>query len=280
MPSSIVVIPTYNERDKLPRLVSRVLAAGPEVSVLVVDDNSPDGTGAVADGLAAASSRVHVLHRSGKLGLGTAYITGFRWALDQGADYVFSMDGDLSHHPRYLPRFWRALARYDVVIGSRYVRGISVIHWPLHRLALSYGANLYLRTAAGVRARDCTSGYIGYRRRVLEAIRFENIRSEGYAFLVEMKYRAQQRFALGEVPIVFVERRRGSSKLSRRVMLEAFCLPWRLAVARLLRRDPWGRSNPGAEREPSTPRDQTPDPFSLAVTGSVDRTARHRPPNS
>jgi len=238
MPISTVVIPTYNERDNLPRLVSRVLAFGPQVNVLVVDDNSPDGTGELADSLAAASSQVHVLHRRGKLGLGTAYIEGFRWALDHGADYIFSMDGDRSHDPKYLPRFWRGLDRWDVVIGSRYVRGISVIHWPLHRLALSYCANFYLRNATGLRVRDCTSGYVGYRRSVLEAIRFENVSSEGYAFLVEMKYRAHQRFRLGEVPIVFVERRRGVSKLSRRVMVEAFGLPWRLAAARVLRREP------------------------------------------
>jgi dolichol-phosphate mannosyltransferase len=238
MPISTVVIPTYNERDNLPRLVSRVLAFGPQVNVLVVDDNSPDGTGQLADSLAATSSQVHVLHRPGKLGLGTAYIEGFRWALEHGADYIFSMDGDRSHDPKYLPRFWRGLDRWDVVIGSRYVRGISVIHWPLHRLALSYCANLYLRNATGLRVRDCTSGYVGYRRSVLETIRLEKVRSEGYAFLVEMKFRAHQKFRLGEVPIVFVERRRGISKLSRRVMVEAFCLPWRLAPARLLRREP------------------------------------------
>jgi dolichol-phosphate mannosyltransferase len=238
MPISTVVIPTYNERDNLPRLVSRVLAFGPHVNVLVVDDNSPDRTGELADSLAAASSQVHVLHRPGKLGLGTAYIEGFRWALEHGADYIFSMDGDRSHDPRYLPRFWRGLNRWDVVIGSRYVRGISVIHWPLHRLALSYCANLYLRNATGLRVRDCTSGYVGYRRSVLEAIGLEKVRSEGYAFLVEMKYRADRKFRLGEVTIVFVERRRGISKLSRRVMLEALCLPLRLAPARLLRRAP------------------------------------------
>ena len=236
MPISTVVIPTYNERDNLSRLVSRVLAFGPHVNVLIVDDKSPDGTGELADSLAAASSQVHVLHRPGKLGLGTAYIEGFRWALEHGADYIFSMDGDRSHDPRYLPRFWRGLNRWDVVIGSRYVRGISVIHWPLHRLALSYCANLYLRSATGLRVRDCTSGYVGYRRSVLEAIGLEHVRSEGYAFLVEMKFRAGRKFRLGEVPIVFVERRRGISKLSRRVMVEALWLPLRLAPARLLRR--------------------------------------------
>lgn len=237
MPISTIVIPTYNERDNLPTLVSQLLRFGREVNVLIVDDHSPDGTGEVADELAAEYDAVRVMHRPGKLGLGTAYIQGFRWALDHGADYVFSMDGDLSHDPQYLPQFWQGLQTLDVVIGSRYLHGISVVNWPLNRLILSHFANLYVRRTTGLQIKDCTSGYIGYRRAVLEQIHFERIRSEGYAFLIEMKYRAAQCFRVGEVPIIFVDRRNGVSKLSRRVMLEAFWLPWRLAAARLLQRD-------------------------------------------
>ncbi len=233
---STIVIPTYNERYNLQELVSDILAWGTQVNVLIVDDHSPDGTGQLADELAAESTQVHVLHREGKLGLGTAYIEGFRWALQHGADYVFSMDGDLSHDPKYLPQFWQGLNTLDVVVGSRYMHGISVVNWPLQRLMLSQFANIYIHKTTGLRVKDCTSGYVGYRRRVLETIHFENIRSEGYGFLIEMKYRSQQHgFKIGEVPIIFVDRRMGASKLSRSVMIEAFWLPWRLALARVFR---------------------------------------------
>ncbi len=239
MPTSTIITPTYNERENLPTLVSQILSQGPSLHLLIVDDNSPDGTGALADEFAAGSPQVHVLHRSSKLGLGTAYIEGFRWALQNGTDYIFSMDGDLSHDPKYLPDFLRELHTHDVVIGSRYLNGISVVNWPLSRLILSYFANQYVRRTTGLRVRDCTSGYVGYRRCVLEQIHFERVHSEGYAFLVEMKYRAQRlHFRTTEVPIIFVDRRMGQSKLSQRVFLEAFALPWKLALARLLRRDP------------------------------------------
>jgi dolichol-phosphate mannosyltransferase len=238
MPLSTIVIPTYNERDNLPQLLTHIFAISDETQVLVVDDHSPDGTGELADQLAAESSRVHVIHRAGKGGLGTAYITGFRWALAHDSDYIFSMDGDLSHDPQYLPSFREALKTDDVVVGSRYLHGISVVNWPMRRLMLSVGANMYVRRTTGLRVNDCTSGYVGYRRAALAAIHFETIHSEGYAFLIEMKYRAQQQgFTLSEVPIIFVERRMGASKLSRRVMLEAFWLPWRLAATRLLNRN-------------------------------------------
>ena len=237
MPQSIIVTPTYNERENLPQLVYHIFEMSNSAQVLVVDDHSPDGTGAVADELAAQTARVHVLHRAGKLGLGTAYIEGFRWALAQDADYIFSMDADLSHDPQYLPAFWEALQTYDVVTGSRYLHGVSVVNWPIRRLILSVWANMYVRRMTGLHVNDCTSGFVAYRRHVLEAIQFETIRSEGYAFLIEMKYRAQQLgFTLGEVPIIFVDRRMGASKLSQRVMIEAFWLPWRLAAARLRRR--------------------------------------------
>ncbi len=238
MSIATVVTPTYNERENLPTLVSHLLSLGPTFHLLIVDDHSPDGTGELADDLAARSTQVHVLHRGGKLGLGTAYVEGFRWAINQGADYVFSMDGDLSHNPKYLPDFMRELQTHDVVIGSRYLNGISVVNWPLSRLILSYFANQYVRVATGLHVRDCTSGFVGYRRPVLEQIHFETVHSEGYAFLIEMKYRAQQLHSrICEVPIIFVDRRHGQSKLSQRVFVEAFWLPWRLAATRMLRRD-------------------------------------------
>ena len=238
MPLSIIIVPTYNERENLPELLQSIHDSDDQVHVLIVDDNSPDGTGALADEFAAKSPTVHVMHRAGKLGLGTAYIQGFRWALDQGADFVFSMDGDLSHEPKYLANFFKVLERCDMAVGSRYLNGISVVNWPLNRILLSYFANLYVRQTTGLRVRDCTSGYAGYHRRVLERIKFDNLRSEGYAFLIEMKYRAQQLgFTIGEVPIIFFDRRMGHSKLSEMVMLEAFALPWRLAAGRILHRD-------------------------------------------
>lgn len=238
MPTSTIVIPTYNERYNLAELAAGILSLGPSANILVVDDNSPDGTGQLADDLAAESPQVHVLHRKGKLGLGTAYVEGFRWALDHGADYVFSMDGDYSHDPKYLPQFWNELLNNDVVVGSRYLHGISVINWPLRRLILSQLANTYVRRTTGLRVKDCTSGFVGYRRYVLEKIGFESVRSEGYAFLVELKYRAQRHhFSIVETPIIFVDRRMGASKLSQSVMVEAFWLPWQLAWARLRGRE-------------------------------------------
>ena len=234
MAPSTVIVPTYNERENLPTLVSSILAQGNELEVLIVDDSSPDGTGQLADELAAQSPRVQVLHRAGKLGLGTAYIAGFQWALQGSSELIFSMDGDLSHDPKYLPDFAALLNTYDVVIGSRYLNGISVVNWPLSRILLSYFANMYVRNLTGLRVQDCTSGFVGYRRQVLERMELGSFRSEGYAFLIEMKYRAQHlSFKIGELPIIFVDRSRGASKLSQFVMLEAFWLPWRLAVARI-----------------------------------------------
>jgi dolichol-phosphate mannosyltransferase len=166
--------------------------------------------------------------------LGTAYIAGFQWALRGRSELIFSMDGDLSHDPKYLPDFAALLNTYDVVIGSRYLNGISVVNWPLSRILLSYFANMYVRNLTGLRVQDCTSGFVGYRRQALERMELGSFRSEGYAFLIEMKYRAQHlSFKIGELPIIFVDRSRGASKLSKFVMLEAFWLPWRLAIARL-----------------------------------------------
>jgi dolichol-phosphate mannosyltransferase len=237
MSGTTVVIPTYNEVESLAEVVAAVLAVRDDLRVLVVDDNSPDGTGALADRLAAETGRVAVLHRPGKLGLGTAYVEGFTRALATGADAVFSMDGDGSHDPEYLPVLLDAFDRADVVVGSRYLSGVSVVNWSIRRLILSRGANEYVRRLTGLGVRDCTSGFVGYRRAVIEAIDLASIHSEGYAFTIEMKYRARHRgYRLVEVPIIFVDRRMGASKLSGMVMTEAFWLPWRLMLDRLVRR--------------------------------------------
>jgi len=227
---ALVIIPTYNERENLPRLLPAVLAADASIEILVVDDASPDGTGELADDMAAADPRVHVLHRSGKLGLGTAYIAGFKWALAQGYDYVFEMDADFSHDPAHLPTFLEAIQKYDLVLGSRYLEGrVTVVNWPIGRLLLSYFANIYARWVTGVPVADLTGGYKCFRREVLAAIPLDRVESNGYAFQIEMSFRAWRRnFRLGEIPIMFVDRDVGESKMSRKIVREAVWRVWRL----------------------------------------------------
>lgn len=236
--SVLVVTPTYNERESLPELVPRVLAV-PDTSVLIVDDASPDGTGAVADALVAAyPGRVDVLHRTGPRGLGHAYVQGIRRALQSPADLICQMDADLSHDPQYLPAMIAATADHDVVIGSRYLHGVSVVNWPLRRLALSTAANRYIRFVTGLPVKDCTSGYRCWRREALEGLHVERLRSQGYAFIVESLHTAWQNGCrLGEVSIIFVERRQGASKLSSSTVLESAWMPWRLRLRRLGRRE-------------------------------------------
>jgi dolichol-phosphate mannosyltransferase len=226
----IVVIPTYNERDNLEPLVQQVLERG--YSVLVVDDNSPDGTGARADTLSAAHpGRVEVLHRTGRRGLGRSYLDGLQRAVAAGADRICQMDADFSHEPKYLPDLVAATERFDVVIGSRYLNGISVVNWPLHRIVLSAFGNRYIRFVTRLTPRDCTSGFRCWRRDALSKLRFDEIKSEGYAFLVELLYEAsQQGCTIGEVPIIFVERRQGVSKLSGAVLRESLIAPWRMRL--------------------------------------------------
>jgi dolichol-phosphate mannosyltransferase len=227
----IVILPTYNERDNLPLVVSALLAHD-AVDVLVVDDGSPDGTGAIADRLAAENPRVRVLHRTGLRGLGRSYVEGMLHALSIGATHVIQMDADLSHDPAAVPLLLDAAADADVVIGSRYVPGGRVQNWPWRRLALSTFANSYVRTITGLTARDCTSGFRCWRREALEKIRLERLRSDGYAFQVELTWEAQRAGCrLAEVPITFVERRAGASKLSGSVIVESMLLPWRLAIS-------------------------------------------------
>lgn len=229
-----VVVPTYDERENLERFVTKVLAQDPDLHVLVIDDASPDGTGALADALAAREPRLRVLHRPAKLGLGSAYVEGFRYALRQtDARFVIQMDADLSHDPADVPALLAAAEEADIAVGSRYAGGIRVINWPLRRLLLSVLANSYARLVTGVNVRDLTSGFKCYRRSTLERISIDQIRSDGYAFNIETVVRAAQRgLTLREVPIVFTERVDGRSKLSRAILFEAAWLVWWLRIRR------------------------------------------------
>jgi dolichol-phosphate mannosyltransferase len=227
----LVIIPTYNERENLPVLMARILDRF-SYDVLVVDDQSPDGTGAIADELAQRyPGRLHVMHRTGQRGLGLSYLDGFRWALENGADLICQMDADLSHDPQYLPDLVKAADACDLVIGSRYLNGVSVVNWPLRRIILSSFANVYVRTITGLTTRDSTSGYRCWRRQALERLDLERFLSHRYAFMVETVFEiARMGGRVGEVPIIFVERRQGASKMSGRVLLESMIMPWRLVL--------------------------------------------------
>ncbi len=227
---ALVLIPTYNERENIPKLVPLALAQDPCIDLLIIDDNSPDGTGALADEIAEQEPRVQVLHRPGKLGLGTAYIAGFRQAIELGYDFVLEMDADFSHDPAHLPQFLSAVRQYDVVLGSRYLDGrVTVVNWPIARLLLSYYANVYARVVTGLPVWDATGGFKCFRRQVLESIPLDRVESEGYAFQIEMNFRAWRRgFHLGEIPIVFVDRTMGQSKMSKRIIREAVLKVWKL----------------------------------------------------
>ena len=227
---ALVIVPTYNERFNVARLIPAILAQDPSLDVLVVDDGSPDGTGAIVDGIAANNARVHVIHRAGKLGLGTAYIAGFRWALERKYDLVFEMDADFSHNPERLPEFLAAIKESDVVLGSRYQDGhVNVVNWPMSRLFLSYAANIYARFVTGLPIFDTTGGFKCFRRNVLESIDLNSVKSNGYAFQIEMSYRAWKGgFRLFEIPIIFVDRTEGVSKMSKKIVREAIWMVWRL----------------------------------------------------
>lgn len=234
---AIVVIPTYNERDNIERLVSLVQAQHDGIEVLIVDDNSPDGTGAIVDRLAAANPRVHILHRAGKLGLGSAYREGFKMALELGADYIVEMDADFSHDPAMLPVFLEKIRDYDLVIGSRYLNGVSVVNWPLRRLMLSYFASVYTRAITGLKVSDCTGGFKCFRREVLENIDLNGIKSDGYSFQIEMNYRCIEKgYRLGEIPIIFIDRHAGTSKMSKKIVREAILVVWKLKIGSLCRK--------------------------------------------
>lgn len=227
---AVVIVPTYNESDNLVKLVERVLGQDPRLDILVVDDGSPDGTGDLAERIAAENPRVNAIHRASKLGLGTAYIAGFRWALERNYDYIFEMDADFSHDPRELPEFLEAIKNADLVLGSRYQHGqVNVVNWPMSRLFLSYFANIYARSITGTPVFDATGGFKCFRRKVLEAIDLGTIKSNGYAFQIEMTFRAWKKgFRVMEIPIVFVDRTEGQSKMSKQIVREAVWMVWRL----------------------------------------------------
>lgn len=224
----LVVIPTYNEADNIKIIVDRVRGAVPQVDILIADDNSPDGTGRIADELTAGDERVHVLHRPGKQGLGAAYVAGFGWAREHGYEAVVEMDADGSHAPEELPRLLDALSEADAVLGSRYVPGGTVVNWPTSRMLISRSGNLYVRMALGMPFRDATGGYRAYRMPVLDKMEIDSVSSQGYCFQVDLAWRAyRQGFRVTEVPITFADRERGASKMSQSIVREAF---WRVTI--------------------------------------------------
>ncbi len=229
---ALVCLPTYDERENLAPMIDAILAAVPQVDVLVIDDNSPDGTGRLADEIAAREPRVKVLHRAGKEGLGRAYLAGFAWALARDYGLVLEMDCDFSHDPRYLPAMLAAAEEADLVLGSRYVKGGGTVNWGLVRKLISRGGSLYARTILGLRVRDLTGGFKCFRREVLEGIGLDTVECTGYAFQIELTYRAaRRRFTIREIPIVFADRRVGHSKMSRRIVLEAIRKVWSIRLS-------------------------------------------------
>lgn len=227
---AVVIVPTYNERENITRIIPLILKQDERLDVLVVDDNSPDGTGQLVDAMAAADPRIHILHRAQKAGLGKAYLAGFEWALAHPYEFIFEMDADFSHDPVHLPEFLAAIQNSDLVLGSRYRDGkVTVVNWPITRLLLSYGANIYARAVTGLRLWDGTGGFKCFRRKVLEAIPLPDVKSNGYAFQIEMSFRAWKKgFRIAEIPIVFHDRTEGESKMSKKIVREAVWMVWRL----------------------------------------------------
>lgn len=229
MPKALVITPTYNESQNIKKLITKVLQTLSDIEILIVDDNSPDGTAGIVKELQKNNPRVHLIERPGKMGLGTAYVEGFKYAIANGFDYVFEMDADFSHNPKEIPNFLEKIQDYDLVIGSRYCRGVSVVYWPFRRLLLSYFANLYTRVITGLPLKDATGGFKCYRREVLESINLSEIKSNGYAFQIEMNFKAWKKgFRLCEIPIIFVDRDRGESKMSKNIVYEAAFMVWKL----------------------------------------------------
>lgn len=235
---SLVIIPTFNESENITQVIRMIFGQDmAELEVLVVDDNSPDGTAEIVKTLQQDNPHLHLLTRPQKLGLGTAYVAGFRFALENGYDRVIEMDADLSHDPKEIPNLLKASEKYDLVLGSRYVKGVNVINWPLSRLLLSMGASLYTRLITGIPVKDCTAGFKCFHRQVLEAIDLSQIESDGYAFQIEMNFKAWKKgFRIGEIPIIFIDRRAGLSKMSKRIVREAIWMVWKLKFLSLLGR--------------------------------------------
>lgn len=237
VPKILVVIPTYNESENITRLIPLVLGQAAGVEVLVVDDGSPDGTGNMVRALAATDGRVHLLERDGKMGLGTAYVAGFKYALAGAYEYVFEMDADFSHNPSEIPAFLEKAREVDLVVGSRYTNGVRVLNWPMQRLLLSWTANVWTRFMTGLPLNDATGGFKCYRIAVLRGIDLDSLRSNGYAFQIEMSYKAWRKgFSLGEIPIVFLDRNAGRSKMSKHIVYEAFFMLWKLRFRSMLNR--------------------------------------------
>jgi len=235
---SIIVIPTYNEADNIEKLIDKILFQGlRNLDILVVDDNSPDGTAEIVEKLATLENNIYLLKRSHKAGLGTAYVAGFKYAIDKKYDYIFEMDADFSHDPDEIPHFLAAIKSCDVVIGSRYKTGVNVINWPLMRLVLSVGANKYTQIITGLPVNDCTGGYKCFRREVLEAIDLDKVVSDGYSFQIEMNFKAWKKgFKICEIPIIFTDREVGRSKMSKRIIREAIWIVWKLKLASIFGR--------------------------------------------
>ncbi|HPI42600.1 MAG TPA: polyprenol monophosphomannose synthase [Candidatus Cloacimonas acidaminovorans] len=232
---TLIIIPTYNEIDNIEKLLEQVLAKSETIEVLVIDDNSPDGTALRVKFMQSSEPRIHILERPGKMGLGSAYVTGFKYALERDYDYIIEMDADFSHNPEDIPLLLNAAKKYDLVIGSRYCEGVNIIHWPIKRLLISYFASKYVRTITRMPIKDPTSGFKCFQRKVLENIDLDKILSDGYAFQIEMNFRAWVKgFHIKEIPIVFTERKNGVSKMSRRIVWEAAWMVWRLEFMRIL----------------------------------------------
>lgn len=233
---ALVVMPTYNETENISRIIPEVLRQSPQIDILVVDDNSPDGTAQQVEELQKKNgNRIHLIKRPEKMGLGTAYVAGFKFALEKDYDFVFEMDADLSHDPNVLPRFLEAIQDADLVLGSRYVTGVNVINWPLHRLLLSYGASFYTRLITGMPVKDPTGGFKCFRRSILETIDLDKIHSNGYSFQIEMSFRAWRKgFRIKEIPIVFTDRVDGKSKMSPQIVREAIWVVWKLKIQQIL----------------------------------------------
>lgn len=231
---ALVIIPTYNEIENIEKIIAAVLEQDKIIDVLIVDDNSPDATAAAVEKLMKHNKRINLIKRAGKLGLGSAYVTGFKWAIDQKYDYIFEMDADFSHDPAKLPEMLEAIADNDLVIGSRYIKGINVVNWPLSRLILSYGASKYVRLITCMPINDPTGGFKCFRREVLESIDLDGILSDGYSFQVEMNYRTWlKKYRIKEIPIVFTDRRSGNSKMSKKIVREAIYMVWKLRYMHL-----------------------------------------------
>lgn len=235
---AIIVIPTYNEAQNIEQMIDRILFQGIRgLDILVVDDNSPDGTGRIVEKIAKHESNVHLMNRAGKAGLGTAYVAGFKYALERDYDYIFEMDADFSHDPDDIPKFLEAIKSADLVIGSRYKCGVNVINWPITRLVLSVGANKYSQIITGMPIKDCTGGFKCFRREVLEAIDLDKVDSDGYSFQIEMNFKAWKKgFKIVEIPIVFTDREAGSSKMSKKIIREAIWMVWKLKIMSLMRK--------------------------------------------